>query len=114
MKMSGARLYEISGIAWSGAGRISRVEVSLDGGASWRDAQLTGQAMPKSVVRFRLPWDWNGQPSQLLSRATDEKGNTQPTRKAYKAENAVDGRFHNNTIVVWAIEADGSVKNVFI
>ena len=114
MTMNGAGLYEISGLAWSGAGRISRVEVSLDGGATWRDAALQGQALPKSLVRFRLPWDWNGQPAQLQSRAIDEKGNMQPTRKAYKAENAVDGRFHNNMITTWSIGADGSVKNVYV
>ena len=114
MTMNGAGLYEISGLAWSGAGRISRVEISLDGGATWRDAALQGQALPKSLVRFRLPWDWNGQPAQLQSRAIDEKGNVQPTRKAYKAENAVDGRFHNNTITTWSIGADGSVKNVYV
>ncbi|MDB5801399.1 MAG: sulfite oxidase SoxC [Rhodocyclales bacterium] len=113
MTMSGAGLYEITGIAWSGAGRISRVEISLDGGATWRDALLTGQALPKSVVRFRLPWEWNGSPAQLQSRAIDEKGNVQPTRKMYKAENAVDGRFHNNSIVAWGVDADGSIKNVY-
>jgi sulfane dehydrogenase subunit SoxC len=114
MTMNGAGLYEISGLAWSGAGRVSRVEVSLDGGATWRDAALQGHALPKSLVRFRLPWDWNGQPAQLQSRAIDEKGNVQPTRKAYKAENAVDGRFHNNMITTWSIGADGSVKNVYV
>ncbi len=114
MTMQGAGLYEISGLAWSGAGRITRVEVSLDGGATWRDAALQGQALPKSLVRFRLPWDWNGSPAQLQSRAIDEKGNVQPTRKTYKAENAVDGRFHNNTIVTWSVNADGSVKNVYV
>ena len=113
LTMNGAGLYEISGLAWSGAGRITRVEVSLDGGATWRDAALQGQALPKSLVRFRLPWDWNGQPAQLQSRAIDEKGNVQPTRKTYKAENAVDGRFHNNSIVTWSVGADGSVKNVY-
>ena len=107
-------LHEISGLAWSGAGRITRVEISVDGGARWRDAALQGQALPKSLVRFRLPWDWNGQPAQLQSRAIDEKGNVQPTRKTYKAENAVDGRFHNNTIVTWGVNADGSVKNVYL
>ena len=114
MTMHGAGLYEISGLAWSGAGRISRVEVSLDGGASWRDAALQGQALPKSLVRFRLPWDWNGAPALLQSRAIDEKGNVQQTRKMYKAENAVDGRFHNNSIVTWSVNADGSVKNVYV
>ena len=113
MTMQGAGLYEISGMAWSGAGRIARVEVTTDGGRNWQNAALTGQAQSKSVVRFRLPWQWNGGEAMLQSRAIDEQGNVQPTRSAYKAENAVDGRFHNNTIVTWAVNADGSVKNAF-
>ena len=113
LTMQGGGLYEISGIAWSGAGRISRVEVTTDGGATWQNAALTGPVLSKSVVRFRLPWNWNGNAALLQSRAVDEKGNVQPTRAAYKAENAVDGRFHNNTIVTWAVGADGSVKNAF-
>jgi sulfane dehydrogenase subunit SoxC len=64
-------------------------------------------------VRFRLPWQWNGSNALLQSRATDEKGNVQPTRKAYKEAMAVDSRFHNNTIVTWSVDADGSIKNVF-
>ncbi len=113
MTMHGAGLHEISGLAWSGAGRVSRVEVSTDGGASWRDAALQGQALAKSLVRFRLPWDWNGAPALLQSRAIDEKGNVQPTRTMYKAENAVDGRFHYNAINSWSVGADGSIKNVY-
>jgi len=66
--------YEISGIAWSGAGRIRRVEVSTDGGATWAEAALTGEERPKSLVRFRLPWEWTGKEAVLQSRATDEKG----------------------------------------
>jgi len=69
--------------------------------------------LSKSVVRFRLPWQWNGSNALLQSRATDEKGNVQPTRKAYKEAMAVDSRFHNNTIVTWSVDADGSIKNVF-
>ena len=113
MKMEGRGLYEISGIAWSGAGRIARVEVTADGGTNWQNAMLEGPVLSKSVVRFRLPWQWNGSNALLQSRATDEKGNVQPTRKAYKEAMAVDSRFHNNTIVTWSVDADGSIKNVF-
>jgi len=107
-------LYEISGIAWSGAGRIRRVEVSTDGGATWVDAALTGEERAKCLVRFRLPWEWTGQAAVLLSRATDEKGRVQPPRKEWIAQFAADIRFHNNSIVSWAVGADGSVKNVYI
>ena len=106
--------YEISGIAWSGAGRIRRVEVSTDGGATWFDAALTGEERAKCLVRFRLPWEWTGQAAVLQSRATDEKGRVQPPRKELIAQFAPDMRFHNNSIVSWAVGADGSVKNVYI
>jgi sulfane dehydrogenase subunit SoxC len=105
--------YEISGIAWSGAGRVRRVEVSSDSGATWTDAVLYGEERPKALVRFRLPWEWRGQPAILQSRATDEKGNVQPPRKEFLARYAPDNRFHNNSVVSWSVDADGSVKNVY-
>jgi sulfane dehydrogenase subunit SoxC len=113
MKLPRAGFYEISGIAWSGAGRVRRVEVSTDGGASWSDAVLHGEERPKALVRFRLAWEWRGQPAVLQSRATDEKGNVQPARKVWQARYSPDNRFHNNSIVSWSVDADGSVKNVY-
>jgi sulfane dehydrogenase subunit SoxC len=113
MKLPRAGFYEISGIAWSGAGRIRRVEVSTDGGAAWSDAALYGEERPKALVRFRLPWEWKGQPAILQSRATDEKGNVQPPRKEWVARYSPDNRFHNHSIVSWSVEAGGSVKNVY-
>jgi sulfane dehydrogenase subunit SoxC len=113
MKLDGSGYHEISGIAWSGAGRIRRVEVSTDGGATWKDAALHGQHLSQSVVRFRAPWEWNGARAVLQSRASDEKGNVQPTRAAWLAKYAPDARFHNNSIVAWEIGNDGSVKNVY-
>jgi sulfane dehydrogenase subunit SoxC len=106
-------LYEISGIAWSGAGRIARVEVSADGGATWRDAQLQGPIFSKSFTRFRLPWEWAGTAHVLQSRATDEKGNVQPTRAAFTAQYAPGMNYHNHYIQSWAIAADGSISNVY-
>jgi sulfane dehydrogenase subunit SoxC len=106
--------YEISGIAWSGAGRIRRVEVSADGGATWVDAALTGEERAKCLVRFRLPWEWTGQAAVLQSRATDEKGQVQPVRKAWLAQYSPAMVYHNNSIVSWAVGADGSVKNVYV
>ena len=105
--------YEISGIAWSGAGRIRRVEVSTDGGATWRDAAITGEERPKCLVRFRLPWEWSGTAAVLQSRATDETGNVQPARKEWISRYSPANIFHNNSIVSWGIDADGSVKNVY-
>lgn len=106
-------LHEISGLAWSGAGRVKTVEVSVDGGQSWRTAQFDGVPLPKAMVRFRLPFEWNGEAIVIMSRASDEKGAVQPTRAQYKSANAVDGRFHNNAIQSWAIAADGTVSNVY-
>jgi len=105
--------YEISGLAWSGGGRVRRVEVSADAGATWSDAVLYGEERPKALVRFRLLWEWKGQPAVLQSRATDEKGNVQPPRKEWQARYSPDNRFHNNSIVSWSVDADGSVKNVY-
>jgi sulfane dehydrogenase subunit SoxC len=106
-------LYEITGLAWSGAGRIRQVEVSTDGGASWTAAALLGEERPKSFVRFRLPWEWTGKPAVLQSRATDEKGRVQPKRADLLARYAPDNRFHNNSIVSWAVGADGKVTHVY-
>ena len=111
--MRGPGLYEISGLAWSGAGRITRVEVSTDGGASWKDAALDAPVLSMALVRFRLPWQWSGAGASLQSRATDEIGNVQPTRAAWNAVFSPGHRYHNNMIQTWAIGADGSVKNVY-
>jgi sulfane dehydrogenase subunit SoxC len=106
-------LYEISGIAWSGAGRIRRVEVSTDGGSSWTDAALYGDERPKALVRFRMPWEWKGQAATLQSRATDENGRVQPARREWLAQYSPANTYHNNSIVSWAVGADGKVTNVY-
>ena len=113
MTMQGSGLYELSGLAWSGAGRVAKVEVSSDGGATWRDAMLQAPVLSKSLTRFRLPWNWNGAPAMLQSRATDEKGNVQESRSAWNALYSPANRYHNTMIQTWAVNADGSVKNVY-
>jgi sulfane dehydrogenase subunit SoxC len=105
-------LHEISGIAWSGAGRIARVEVSADGGANWQNANLQGPIHSKSFTRFRLPWEWRGTPATLQSRAIDEKGNVQPTRSAFLAQYVPGMNYDNHYIQTWGIAADGSISNV--
>ena len=106
-------LYEITGIAWSGAGRIAKVEVSADGGATWRDAPLQGPIYTKSFTRFRLPWEWAGTAAVLQSRATDEKGNVQPTRTAFTSQYVAGMNYHNHYIQTWGVNADGSISNVY-
>jgi sulfane dehydrogenase subunit SoxC len=113
MSMKGSGVYEISGLAWSGAGRVSKVEVSVDGGKNWATAALTEPVLPKALTRFRLPWHWDGSPSTLMSRATDESGGTQPTRADWVAQYAPGQGYHFNGIQSWAIDADGAVKNVY-
>ena len=113
MTMKGPGLYEVSGLAWSGAGRVAKVEVSADGGRSWTLAALNEPILPKVLTRFRLPWKWDGQPSTLMSRATDEKGDVQPPRASWIAQYAPGQQYHFNGIQSWAIEADGTVKNVY-
>jgi sulfane dehydrogenase subunit SoxC len=114
MTMEGRGLYEISGLAWSGSGRIVRVEVSADGGATWNNARLDGPVLSKAATRFRLPWEWNGGSALLQSRATDEKGNVQPTRTAWNAIYSAGNRYHHNAIQTWRVNADGSVANVYL
>ena len=114
MSMKGPGLYEISGLAWSGAGRISKVEVTADGGKTWALAALGDPVLPKALTRFRLAWQWDGRPSVLASRATDETGETQPTRQAWLAKYAARQGYHFNGIQSWGVEADGTVKNVYI
>lgn len=113
MTMQGPGLYEISGLAWSGAGRIARVEVSADGGRSWAEAALDGAAPPKALTRFRLPWRWDGAPAVLMSRATDEAGNLQPTGAEWMAQFAPGQSYHCNVIQCWAVAANGEVANVY-
>ena len=82
--------YAISGLAWSGRGRIERVEVSADGGRTWRAARLAGPVHDRALTRFEADWQWDGGPAQLQSRATDETGYVQPTREALVAARGVD------------------------
>jgi sulfane dehydrogenase subunit SoxC len=100
---------EIAGLAWSGAGRVSKVEVSTDGGRTWAEAALQEPVLPKCLTRFRLPWRWDGGPALLQSRATDETGYVQPTREALVAARGTDSYYHYNGILTWRVEAGGKV-----
>jgi sulfane dehydrogenase subunit SoxC len=100
---------EISGIAWTGRGRIRRVDVSTDGGRTWRQAELPEAPPSKAHTRFRLMWDWNGGPATLMSRATDETGYVQPTRAVYEATRGKGTDYHYNYIRAWTVARDGSI-----
>ncbi len=102
---------EIRGLAWSGRGRIARVEISTDDGRRWRDAALDGPVLPRAHVRFRLPWRWDGTPATLLSRAIDDTGYVQPTVAQLLAERGVASpSYHMNPIVGWRVAADGRLS----
>jgi len=106
-------IYQIKGLAWSGAGRIRRVEVSADGGASWADAALDEHVLPMCLTRFRTAWRWDGSPSVLMSRATDEAGNVQPTRAAILGSRPAASFYHYNGIQAWRVAESGEVTNVY-
>jgi sulfane dehydrogenase subunit SoxC len=112
MKLPGPGYYGICGLAWSGRGAISRVEVSTDGGKTWGAAELEGTPEPICTVRFKLPWVWDGAPAVLLSRCQDETGYVQPTREKLVAERGLNAYYHYNGIQSWRIDLGGSVTNV--
>lgn len=114
LSMRGPGFYEISGLAWSGRGRIVKVDVSADGGKTWAPAALTDPVLPMALTRFRIPWNWGGRPAVLMSRATDEKGDVQPSLAEWSAQYAPGQGYHFNGIQCWGIEADGSVKHVYV
>jgi len=129
-KLPGSGVYEISGIAWCGRGKISRVEVTLDGGRTWTDATLQTPVYSKAWTRFRLPWTWNGAEAVMASRCTNEFGEIQSTMEGLAklwgddvtphvpaAEilrwwaDTKSSEFLNNPIQFWTIKTDGSVED---
>ena len=119
-KMPGPGFHEITGLAWSGAGAVKRVEVSSDGGRTWKNAQLHDPIARKAHTRFSSPWNWDGNDAILQSRCTDETGTVQPTIVEvaklwdadvdfFKKTQQVVGDF--NAIQPWKVNRDGSVQN---
>lgn len=101
--------WEIKGLAWSGRGRITRVEVSTDGGGTWADAQLQGPVLPKCTVRFRHLFEWGGGDTIILSRATDETGYVQPTVQQLWEARGPRTAYHQNHQRAWKIASTGEV-----
>jgi sulfane dehydrogenase subunit SoxC len=115
--------YEISGIAYSGNGRIEKVQVSADGGKSWGEAAVDGPVSAKSFTRFRMPWRWDGQPALLTSRAWDESGAAQPLRAEFVAARGEAKKVpnvlgfpnqHFNSLTSWGIGSSGEIKHVYV
>ena len=111
--MKGTGFYEISGLAWSGYGKISKVDVSADGGKSWALAALQEPVLAKALTRFRIAWHWNGGPAILQSRATDESGYVQPARARLIADRGIRTIYHFNGIASWAVGESGEVTHVY-
>jgi sulfane dehydrogenase subunit SoxC len=110
--LPGPGFYEITGLAWTGRGRIERVEISTDGGRLWQAAELQEPRLAKAFTRFRLPWTWDGTPTTLQSRCTDETGYVQPTHDELLAVRGKNSTDHYNGIKVWRVLAGGRVTHV--
>jgi sulfane dehydrogenase subunit SoxC len=108
-RLSGPGWWPITGLAWSGRGKITRVDVSTDGGGSWTQAQLVGDPLTKAHTRFELMWKWNGQPARLMSRAVDETGYVQPMLAEYRKVRGAGTDYHFNAIRAWDVKNDGTV-----
>ncbi|OFW05204.1 MAG: sulfite dehydrogenase [Acidobacteria bacterium RIFCSPLOWO2_02_FULL_68_18] len=108
----GPGVYELTGLAWSGLGRIERVEITTDGGKTWTNAKLQEPRLPIAFTRFRLPWRFDGREAVIASRATDETGYLQPSREALVAVRGTNSVYHFNGMKFWRVRADGAVSNV--
>ena len=105
-------LLQLEGLAWSGHGKVKRVDVSLDGGVNWQIAKLKGLVLSKSLTRFGMEINWQGEPLLLQSRAVDETGYVQPTLSQLREVRGTNSIYHKNSIHTWQVQADGAVNNV--
>ncbi|MEQ8660137.1 MAG: sulfite dehydrogenase [Gammaproteobacteria bacterium] len=104
--------HDIRGLAWSGRGRVTRVEVTTDDGHGWQEATLHGPVLPLCHTRFTLPWRWDGRATVIASRCHDETGNVQPTRAALRAVRGDHSFYHYNGIQRWRLDDDGQLHNL--
>lgn len=109
--LRGPGFYEVSGLAWTGSGRIVRVDVSTDGGDNWQPARLQGPVLAKALTRFRFGWQWDGSPALLQSRAIDETGYVQPTHEQLVRVRGLNSVYHYNAIYTWQIMPSGEITN---
>ncbi len=104
----------LTGVAWSGRGTVKRVDVTMDGGRNWQTARIDGPVLDKSMVRFYVDFDWNGQELMIQSRAMDSTGYVQPTKEELRKVRGVNSIYHNNGIQTWLVHANGETENVEI
>jgi len=104
--------YNITGLAWSGRGAITRVDVSIDGGKNWQEARLSSEGQDKALSRFYLDIDWQGEEMLLQSRAMDSSGYVQPTKAQLREVRGLNSVYHNNCIQTWHVYPTGEAENV--
>ena len=104
--------YNVTGLAWSGRGKVKRVDISFDGGRNWQTARLESPIQSKSLTRFNIGWTWNGGLAILQSRAVDETGYVQPKINQLRAVRGTRSIYHNNAIQSWKVAESGEVSNV--
>ena len=110
-KLTRKGLHEMRGIAWSGNGKITRVDVSIDGGRNWYEAKLQEPVLNKSLTAFRAPFEWSGAEMVIMSRAIDETGYVQPSLEQLKKVRGEVSFYHNNATQPWRINSNGEVTN---
>ena len=103
--------YDITGIAWSGRAHVNAVEVSTDGGKNWKKAELQEPVLKHSLVRFRMPWTWDGNPAMIGSRCIDESGYVQPTNEELVAVRGLAAYHHHNGIKWWNVQSNGDLSH---
>ncbi|MCR9158392.1 MAG: sulfite dehydrogenase [Rhodobacteraceae bacterium] len=108
----GAGPLVITGLAWSGHGAITRVDVSKDGGKTWETARLAKPGEKMALTRFYLDTEWNGEDMLLQSRAMDETGYVQPTKAQLRDVRGYNSIYHNNCIQTWHVKPNGEAENV--
>jgi sulfane dehydrogenase subunit SoxC len=104
--------YSISGLAWSGRGKVRKVDVSVDGGRNWKPARLDTPVLDKCLTRFSADWVWDGKPALIQSRATDDTGYVQPSSRQLRAVRGTRSIYHNNAMQTWLVKESGEVGNV--
>jgi sulfane dehydrogenase subunit SoxC len=104
--------YNVTGLAWSGRGKVKQVDVSVDGGRNWRTARLDTPVLSKCLSRFSIDWVWDGKPALIQSRATDDTGYVQPGYRELRAVRGSRSVYHNNAIQSWLVQESGEVRNV--
>ena len=107
-------LVEIQGLAWSGQGTITGVDISFDGGKNFVEASLKGLVLPRAWTRFSYLYKYEGKPLLLQSRAMDDSGHIQPTIDQEVAAVGVESVYHRNAICTWEVTDKGEVNNVHI